>query len=353
MKRKPAEFFLETLFPGEFSPDPSDRYILWEPLTSHDLAGLTLLTECGPKQRTACDQLLTEASAKGFSPQRILSAVSPDETAGLLLPERKLAVYTARRIEKGLLPDICERKLERAVPQKMTLEQKAQLKEIQERIRTERGRAARLLKAAKGLLRENELRQRSCMYTEKVVQTAERLFRRECANGRSGEEQKRFLTALTGRGFVSCETVPMLCDRVILIEDPFGAAAALLTEKLRECILKAGQGCISCYDPLEPERVVHLLLPELRLGFLTLSPLMPAMAMPERYRSIHYTRFCDMERLEEHRQKLRFTKRMAAELLREAESAAAEVAQAEKVLEELLPESDAEELVQLARMQME
>ena len=78
----------------------------------------------------------------------------------------------------------------------------------------------------------------------------------------------RFLSADSCKGRVMLtETLPAYCDRLILLENAFGLGHAALSQ-LAE--LAAARGCdaICCHDPLEPEKLEALLLPELALGFL-------------------------------------------------------------------------------------
>lgn len=340
MNNHPTEFFLETrTYRG--------RFLLYEELCAQGPEGLTLLG----KSVRACDLLLKEAEKAGLSPQRILSAARPEETAGLLIPGQKLAVYAARCIE-GFLPGICERELPSRLMRETDSEEKMVLHRALSEAEAAEARTARMLRAAGELIRENEALQQSCLDRKKTELTAGRIFRREYFPKQKGREYRRFLTALTGRGFYSCGTLPLLCEKAILVDDPFGGAAEVFMAKLRELLLAAGEEFISCPDLLEPKRTAHLILPEQRICFVTVSPLLPCPALPLQRRTVHYTRFCDTDQLEPHRQKIRFIRRMAAELLREAESTAAEAVRAEELLEEYLPQTDEEELLRLARKQM-
>ncbi|MBR6789821.1 MAG: hypothetical protein IKM31_03005, partial [Oscillospiraceae bacterium] len=335
----PAEFFLETwTYQG--------RCIISEPLRAPDLDGISLFG----RGRRACDLLIGEALEAGLFPERILSADHPEETAGMLLPERKLAVYE-RTAGEGLLPGVCEVELPVKSCREPDTDKKALLREIDKRMKNAGRRTEGMLKAARELMLDNERRQLNCTDREKVLRAAVGFFRKECAYGRAGTERRRFLTALTGHGFFSCTTAAGY-DRAVLLEDPFGGTAAVFMSELRRLILTAGQGCVTCLDPLDPDRIAHLLLPEKGLCIMTSSPFLPLPALPEKQRRIHYTRFCDEEQLEPHRQKIRFIRRITRELLLEAESAAAEAIRAKDLLKKALPETDEAELLRLARKQM-
>lgn len=340
MQIHPAEFFLETwTYQG--------RYIISEPLRAPDLEGLTLFG----RSKKACDLLIGEALEAGLFPERILSAGYPEETAGMLLTERKLAVYEQKCGADGLLPGICEIELPAKPRRETAADQKELLKGLAEQEKRAGRRVTGMLKAVRELMLENERRQMDCTDREKVLRAAAGIFGKECASGRSGTEHRRYLTALTGRGFFSCGTAAGY-DRAILLDDPFGGIAAVFMAELRRLILAAGQGCVTCLDPLDPDRIAQLLLPEKRLCVITLTSFLPLPTLPEKQRCIHYTRFCDEERLEPHRQKIRFIRRIIRELLLEAESAAAEAVRAKDLLKKALSETDEAELLRLARKQL-
>ena len=87
-------------------------------------------------------------------------------------------------------------------------------------------------------------------------------------------------------------------------------------EELRTQLLQRGFEIYTCICPLNPhDKIEHIFVPELRLGFVTANPFLPLEKALAPYRVIHFTRFTDMEALKKKKQRMRFNQRMAAELL--------------------------------------
>ena len=85
---------------------------------------------------------------------------------------------------------------------------------------------------------------------------------------KQGTVRRRFLSAWSCQGRVLLsDTLAAYCDRLYLLDNALGLGYAALSQL---AALAEAQGCdaIACPDPLEPEALEALLLPELRLGFL-------------------------------------------------------------------------------------
>ena len=75
-----------------------------------------------------------------------------------------------------------------------------------------------------------------------------------------GRERVRFMEGIGPKGFVCLTGTAERCPRVIALKDSFGLGGKLL-EALRQGALERGQTVYACMDPLEPERLRHVLLP--------------------------------------------------------------------------------------------
>ena len=165
----------------------------------------------------------------------------------------------------------------------------------------------------------------------KMARRARGILNRECRRrGREpGQVSCRFLSAVTCRGEVICiGTVRVLCPRLYGMEDTFGLSDSFLRQ-LRDGAAAAGYDVICCPSPLEPERLEHLLLPGLGLGFVN------QRALPEGesfYRRIRFDAMPEAETLRTRRRCLRFLRRSAA-LLRE--NAVEELREAKALHDEL------------------
>jgi len=103
------------------------------------------------------------------------------------------------------------------------------------------------------------------------------LIKREIPKNRypskaSGHRFVRYLSGFTPTGQVTFyNTVHSMCDRVIGFLDDFGTAHDVLA-RISETALQAGYDVYECLSPLyASQRLEHLLIPKLSLGFVTLS----------------------------------------------------------------------------------
>ena len=85
----------------------------------------------------------------------------------------------------------------------------------------------------------------------------------------SGRTTRRFLGSVTCQGYVwRFDSVDALCERVYVFEDSFGFAGEMLS-RLHDAFTANGWDTVACVSPEEPERIEHLLIPGLRLAFVT------------------------------------------------------------------------------------
>ena len=105
---------------------------------------------------------------------------------------------------------------------------------------------------------------------EKLMRRADGIIGREIrGRGSGGREDYRFLGSVTCRGAVwRFDAVETLCPRIYQLQDSFGLAWPLL-ERLRAAAGARGFRAIVCPAPDHPERIEHLLLPELGTAFVT------------------------------------------------------------------------------------
>jgi len=135
--------------------------------------------------------------------------------------------------------------------------------------------AVRALRAADSLEDEIFTTVASVELVEKALKRARGIVSRELGRtrGLNGKVTRRFLSAFTADGVVTqWDTVRELCDRVYEIDDSYGLSTFVLNH-IYFAAVQAGHELIACYNPMDPERLAHILLPALRLGFITSTPL--------------------------------------------------------------------------------
>ena len=78
----------------------------------------------------------------------------------------------------------------------------------------------------------------------------------------------------------------------------------------------AGHDVIACPSPMEPDRLEHLIVPDLSLAFVTSSPALPYEKRP--YRRIRMDAMADLEAVHRSKARLKFSRKVSAALVDEA-----------------------------------
>ena len=206
-----------------------------------------------------------------------------------------------------------------------------------------RNRAVSLLEGAGSLLCENRFALQPHVDREKIARAALGIAVREGLGkqGAKSTEHKRFASAVTPQGIVSYALSNVAdYEHVYLIKDMSGAASQLLLNELRTHLLRSGTEFYSCYCPLDPSRLEHLIVPKCSLAFLTSNRFHPMTADGfSPYRVIHAGRFIPAEYLRARKQHLRFSSRMAGAILEEAILAMAGAKKVHDVIERIYGEA--------------
>ncbi|MBO4330941.1 MAG: hypothetical protein J5827_02580 [Oscillospiraceae bacterium] len=106
---------------------------------------------------------------------------------------------------------------------------------------------------------------------DEVARRAEGVINRELRRKSRvpGRAERLFTDAFTCVGTVSlAETRSELCGKLISLDNEYGAAAHFL-ELLSGAAVERGYDVTVCLSPLDPGRILHLLIPELSVGFVS------------------------------------------------------------------------------------
>lgn len=134
--------------------------------------------------------------------------------------------------------------------------------------------------------------------------------------GEAGAVKQRFLGAVTHKGVLTLYgTAAAQCTRVYELSDRYGLAHPLLARLLSGAVL-GGYDVVACPDPMVPQRLAHLLVPEAGLAFVTSTPAQP---YPGRAcRRLRLEAMADQDLLRRCRPRLRFALKVSAALVEEA-----------------------------------
>ena len=195
-------------------------------------------------------------------------------------------------------------------------------------------RAYRALQAAgevEGTLRELL---RKNWDRERLEKRTEGILSRELGRWGSGDGkiERRFLGGLTCKGPVyRFDTVDALADRVYVLLDSWGLGDLLLRRTMDRAVAR-GYDVIACPDENHPDQLLHLIVPQLRLAFVTSRE---GMAYPgTAYRRLHLDTMLDSEIVKSCKTRCRFYRRMRQLMVEEAVENLREAKASHDLLEE-------------------
>ena len=171
---------------------------------------------------------------------------------------------------------------------------------------------------------------------ERLAKRARGIIRRELKprpGGRTGQVKQRFLGAVSHQGVLELyDTVAAQCTRVFELSDRYGLAHSLLSHLLTGAVM-GGYDVVACPDPMAPDRLAHLLVPELGLAFVSSSPDNPYPRMPAR--RLRLDSMVDKDVLSRCRPRLRFSLKVSNALVEEAVDSLAQAKAMHDDLEDL------------------
>ncbi|MCI6053861.1 hypothetical protein [Dysosmobacter sp.] len=266
--------------------------------------------------------------AAGTPVEYLWCSGDPDSLDGVVLPDLRCAVVdgTSPHVVEPRYPAAVDRYVDLGRFYDLTAAKAAagEVKTHTHAYQTAYVRAYRNLKAARQVELDAFAAVRCGFDADRARRRVEGILSRELRQkgDQSGRTVRRFLGSVTWQGYVwRFDSVDALCPRVYEFADSAELAGELFAQ-IRARAAERGWDTIACCAPEEPERIEHLLIPGLGLGFITSRPGMEYGRRP--YRRV---RLDAMAEQREGRARLRFQTRMAA-LLREEGIAALREAKA-------------------------
>ena len=318
---------------------PSGFYSLYPELIAPETARAIYILKGGPGcgKSTLMRQVARRMEEAGLETEYILCSGDPESLDALLLPQLGVALVdgTAPHVVEPKYPGVVERYVNMGLC--YDTQGLAPLRgDIISCMSGYKGcyqRAYRCLGAAAEVFED----QRSTLLTdslsEKMAKRARGILTRELRKKKGssgGQVKQRFLGAVTHAGPLCLfETAQAQCGRIYELADSYGLAHELLVHLLAG-ITAEGWDVIACPDPMAPQRLAHLLVPQLDLAFLTSTADLPFPGAP--YRRIRLVAAADKELLRHSRPRLRFAKKVSSALMEEA---IASLAQAKSMHDDL------------------
>lgn len=318
---------------------PSGFYSLYSELISPREARVIYLLKggAGCGKSTLMRRVEQSVREAGLRTECILCSGDPDSLDAVLLPDLGIALADATA------PHVMEPKFPGAVERYVNLGDcydYAALHELRDEIITCMtdypacyARAYRCLEAASTLSEDVRNTLLTPQVSQRLARRARSILRRELKGRKSeekGQVKQRFLSAVTHKGPVCLfETAQLLCPRICVLEDSFSLGHGLLLELLTGAV-EAGYNVVACPDPMAPERLAHLLIPEAGVGFVTATQTLPYPG--QSVRRIRLDSIADSAPVHTARSRQRLSLKVAAAL---REEAVASLAQAKAIHDEL------------------
>ena len=318
------QYFLGANAPGGF-------YSLYDQLLPPEQARAIYILKGGPGcgKSTLMRKIGSLARQAGMETEYILCSGDPDSLDAVVLPAQGVAIVD------GTAPHVVEPKYPGAVERYVNLgecydaEALWPLKgEIIACMKGYKGcyqRAYRCLDAAAEIMEDQRAALLTQSLSRKLAKRAAGILSRELprrAAPQPGQVKQRFLGAVTHRGPLCLfDTAAAQCGRVYALSDSCGLAHELLLPLLTGAV-ERGFDAVACPDPMAPDRLAHLLIPQAGLAFLTSQP--PHPIPDQAYRCIRLDTAADGEVLRHNRPRLRFARKVSSALVEEAVSSLAQ-----------------------------
>jgi hypothetical protein len=320
---------------------PAGFYSLYDQLLDPAQASAYYILKGGPGcgKSSLMKRVGLQAEEAGYFVEYIHCCGDPNSLDGIYIPELRAAIVD------GTAPHVIEPVYPGVVEQYINLGEcydKAGLGDVREEIMSCMAgyrdcfrRVYRCLGAASEIASDMRAILTTEALEQKAAKRARGILSREFKKGSSvpGHVTQRFLSGVTHGGVVCrFDTVDTLCSRVYELSDTYGLAHLILSPILSGAVA-AGYDVIACPSPMSPERLEHLLIPSLGLGFVSTSATLPYDNDP--YRHIRLDAMADADVLHRSRARLRFSKKVSLALVEEGVDSLVQAHAMHEKLEEL------------------
>lgn len=305
---------------------PTGFYSLFSELYAPEDGWRLYILKGGPGtgKSSVMKRIAAEAEKRGLHCERIYCSSDPDSLDAVIMPGLKVSVAdgTPPHVAEPRFPGVSEKFVDLGA-----YRNDEKLRENREEIisktlenSAEHKKCAGFIRAAAIAAADNRMLVSEGIDRKKTVNFSTRLADSllKAQASADGGRTSRFLSALTPAGdTVFYDTAELLCERKIVLEDPYGAVAPFIVKAIADHAVKEGFGVIECPCPMRADRAVeHILVPELSLGVFTANRYHPFEG--EREKTVRCLRFISPTVLREHKNRLLFNVKAQDEFIAEA-----------------------------------
>ena len=304
---------------------PHGFYSLYDQLIPIEDAQAVYILKGGPGcgKSTLMRSVGRRAEQAGLPVEYILCSGDPASLDAVILPTRQAAIVdgTAPHVVEPQYPGVVERyvNLGECYDTGALRELRREIAGCMAGYKGCYQRAYRCLEAAAQITADTRSTVLTPEAEEKMDRRARGILGREVRRKKGalpGRVRQRFLSAVTHAGpMVLFGTADAQCSRVYELWDSYGVGHEVLS-RLLTGVTAAGYDVVACPSPMAPQRLEHLIVPELELAFLTSAPAQPYPGAP--YRRIRLDSMAGPELVRRSRPRLRFAKKVSAALVEEA-----------------------------------
>ncbi|MGE4277306.1 MAG: hypothetical protein AB7E30_09065 [Lawsonibacter sp.] len=318
---------------------PTGFYSLYPELIHPETARAIYILKGGPGcgKSTLMRRIGARMEEEGFDTEYILCSGDPDSLDALMLPQLNVALVdgTAPHVVEPKYPGVVERyvNLGDCYQSDALADLRPDIMACMSGCKSCYQRAYRCLGASAEVFEDMRSTLLTDALSKKLAKRAHGILSRELKPKKgagTGKIKQRFLGAVTHKGPMCLfDTALAQCPRVYELVDNYSLAHEMLIHLLSGAVA-GGYDVVACSDPMAPDHLAHLLVPEAGLAFLTSTDSLSFPGKP--YRRIRLDAAAGSELLRRNRPRLRFARKVSAALMEEAVDS---LAQAKAIHDEL------------------
>ncbi len=259
------------------------------------------------------------AEQKGYETEYIHCSSDCDSLDGIYVKDKKLIFLDATA------PHCVDPKYAGAVEQilplgefwdrKKLIKNKAPIMALSHSISSLFANVYRLLAAVGEVRAMSDKIIKSAFLYDKAEGAIQKFFRQQALVplGKSARVQRRFVSAVSGKGHIFYDDIFMPCKHILVIEDTHHSAA-LITDIAKRQLLRMGYDITLLSDPLCPDKTEHIIVNDCALAIVTQNAHMRLSQEAPVVKTLSARSFLSAAILSEHKNKLAFAKKMTKAL---------------------------------------
>lgn len=278
----------------------------------------------GTGKSTLMKRIAAECDKSGLYCERIFCSSDPSSLDGVIIPHLKTSICdgTPPHTAEPRFPGVSEVfvDLGKCRDDGKLRENSSEIISLTLENEREHKKCVAFLRAAAAVSANVKSKLLPAVDTVKLQRFSESLAERELGGGtdKRGSVKRRFLSAFTPSGAaVFYDTFTGMCERIIILDDPFGLASGAIIRFMALEAAGRGYSVTECLSPMAPEGAPFaLILPETGLGIIVSDR--RNVCPFEGARRVNCSRFLDKNEIRRYRNRIVFGRKTYDEFIDEA-----------------------------------